>query len=70
MRIATTLLAFLTILILTATTQRADAVVYCKYVGVPKGCVARPGVVLRPAPGVGEPGVGVRGPVERPIRRY
>ena len=49
--------------------QPADAVVYCKYVGVPKGCVARPGVVLRPAPavavgvatpGVGAPGVGVR----------
>jgi hypothetical protein len=30
--------------------QSADAVVYCKYVGVPKGCVAKPGVVLRPAP--------------------
>jgi hypothetical protein len=47
----------------------ADAVVYCQYVGVPKGCVVRPGVVLRPAPavavgvatpGVGAPGVGVR----------
>lgn len=46
------------------------AVVYCKYIGVPKGCVARPGVVLAPAPvaraavvggpGVGAPGVGVR----------
>jgi hypothetical protein len=66
MRVAITLLAFLTILILTATTQRADAVVYCKYVGVPKGCVARAGVVLRPAPRVVEAGV-VR---ERPIRRY
>jgi len=32
--------------------QPASAVVYCKYIGVPKGCVARPGVVLRPAPGV------------------
>ena len=30
--------------------QPADAVVYCKYVGVPKGCVVRPGVVLRPRP--------------------
>ena len=67
MRVAITLLAFLTILILTATTQRAGAVVYCKYVGVPKGCVARAGVVLRPAPRVVEPGVVVR---ERPIRRY
>jgi hypothetical protein len=50
--------------------QPADAAVYCKYVGVPKGCVVKPGVVLRPAPaaatvravtpGVGAPGVGVR----------
>ena len=69
MKTVTTLLAVLTITILSATTQRADAVVYCKYVGVPKGCVARPGVVLRPAPRVAEPGVVVR-PVERPIRRY
>jgi hypothetical protein len=28
----------------------AEAAVYCKYVGVPKGCVVKPGVVLRPAP--------------------
>jgi hypothetical protein len=28
----------------------AEAVIYCKYVGVPKGCVAKPGVVLVPAP--------------------
>ena len=33
----------------------AHAVVYCKTVGVPKGCVARPVA----APGVGAPGVGV-----------
>ena len=41
----------------------ASAVVYCKTVGVPKGCVARP--VAAPgvgAPGVGAPGVGVRDP--------
>jgi hypothetical protein len=43
----------------------ADAVVYCKTVGVPRGCVARPGV------GAGAPGVGVApanrgGPVNRP----
>jgi hypothetical protein len=46
------------------------AVVYCKTVGVPKGCVARPtpvaaAAVATPgvgvgAPGVGAPGVGVR----------
>jgi len=35
----------------------ASAVVYCKTVGVPKGCVARPTAVV--APGVGVPGVGV-----------
>lgn len=47
----------------------AEAVVYCKTVGVPKGCVARPvaPVVRAPVaraavvtPGVGAPGVGVR----------
>ena len=63
-----------------ATTEEAQAVVYCTYIGYPKGCVARPGVVLRPrpavravTPGVGAPGVGVRpgvpgnrgGPVNR-----
>lgn len=63
-----------------ATTGSAQAVVYCTYIGYPKGCVARPGVVLRPrpavravTPGVGAPGVGVRpgvpgnrgGPVNR-----
>jgi hypothetical protein len=49
----------------------AEAVVYCKTIGVPQGCVARPGVpavvvgapVARAAvvaPGVGARGVGVR----------
>lgn len=28
----------------------AEAAVYCKYVGVPKGCIVKPGVVLQPAP--------------------
>jgi hypothetical protein len=49
------------------------AVVYCKTVGVPKGCVARPGaagVGVTPGVGVGAPGVGVApanrgGPVNR-----
>jgi hypothetical protein len=50
MRIMKVSLAFMSILMLTATTQAAD-VVYCDYIGVPKGCVARDGVVLRPAPG-------------------
>ena len=59
----------------------ANAVVYCKMVGVPKGCVARPvAPVARRAimtPGVGAAGVGVRpgtpmnrgGPVNRVGRR-
>lgn len=53
-------------------TSPAQAVVYCKTVGVPKGCVVRPdaAVVVAPGapvaaavvatPGVGAPGVGVR----------
>jgi len=53
-------------------TSPAQAVVYCKTVGVPKGCVVRPdaAVVVAPVapvaaaavvtPGVGAPGVGVR----------
>lgn len=62
-----------------ATTEEAQAVVYCTYVGYPAGCVARPGVVLRPRPAVRAvtPGVGVRpgvpgnrgGPVNRAGRR-
>ena len=52
------------------TTPAQAAVVYCKTVGVPKGCVARPTPVVRAAVvtpvvgvarvGVGAPGVGVR----------
>lgn len=53
-------------------TSPAQAVVYCKTVGVPKGCIVRPdaAVVVVPGapvaaavvatPGVGAPGVGVR----------
>ncbi len=39
----------------------AHAVVYCKSVGVPKGCVAAPAARVA-APGVGAPGVGVVDP--------
>ena len=72
-------LAALTALFMTA--EPANAVVYCKTVGVPKGCVARPvAPVARRAvvtPGIGAPGVGVRpgtpmnrgGPVNRVGRR-
>lgn len=68
-----------------ANSEPAGAVVYCQYISYPAGCVARPGVVLRPrpvaravaTPGVGAPGVGVRpgtpmnrgGPVNRVGRR-
>jgi hypothetical protein len=34
----------------TASTEQANAVVYCTYVGYPAGCVAKAGVVLRPRP--------------------
>ena len=70
------LLASATLAVLTAGTAMSlgsgsaeAAVVYCKAVGVPKGCVARPtaAVVAAPVaaaavatPGVGAPGVGVR----------
>ena len=44
--------------------EATNAVVYCKTVGVPKGCVARPvAPVARRAvttPGVGAAGVGIR----------
>ena len=33
-----------------ASTEKAEAVVYCTYVGYPVGCIVRPGVVLRPRP--------------------
>jgi hypothetical protein len=50
MKTVTTLFAFLAILILMTAenTQTANAVVYCQYIDYPVGCVARPGVVLRP----------------------
>lgn len=33
-----------------ATTEQANAVVYCQYISYPAGCIVRPGVVLRPRP--------------------
>jgi hypothetical protein len=35
---------------MTATTEKASAIVYCTYVGYPANCVVRPGMVLRPRP--------------------
>jgi len=62
MKKLSTLLAAIAILAtaltgLITTTQVANAVVYCTYIGYPGGCVARPGVrlVARPA-GVGRVG--------------
>ena len=62
------------ILTITLAAGNAEAVVYCKSAGVPKGCVARPpatagapgvggvgsGVGVRPGVGAGAAGVGVR----------
>jgi hypothetical protein len=50
MKTLTMLFALLSVPVLTtmATTQTANAVVYCQYIDYPAGCVARPGVVLRP----------------------
>ncbi len=65
------LFAFLTMLILTANTQVSDAAVVCKYIGVPKGCVATPGVVLRAAPVVAPRVVApTRRAVRRAVRRH
>jgi hypothetical protein len=61
-----------------ASPERADAVVYCQYVSYPAGCVARPGVVLRARPvartavtttGVAARNVNRGGPVNRAGRR-
>ncbi len=77
MRLPMVFVALLTPIGLAAFAAPAEAVVYCRYVGVPAGCVARPGVALRAAPGVGAPGVGVapgvgsarRAPASAPARR-
>jgi hypothetical protein len=44
------LAALLTAGFVTASTEKASAVVYCQYISYPAGCVARPGVVLRARP--------------------
>ena len=81
LQVGLTVVALTGAAMMTLSTSPAQAVVYCKTVGVPKGCVVRPApVVVAPAaavavatPGVGAPGVGVRagtpmnrgGPVNR-----
>ena len=86
MKTVTILFALLAIptLMAVANTQTASAaVVYCQYIDYPVGCVARPGVVLRPrvvAPvrnqairehreTTGAGSVNRGGPVDRPGRR-
>lgn len=54
-KFATLALGCLAAATLMTSSSPATAVVYCKYVGVPKGCVVKPGVVLRPAPVVVTP---------------
>ncbi|WP_370437399.1 hypothetical protein [Microvirga sp. TS319] len=74
-------LALAALTVLSMVPEPAAAIVYCKTVGVPKGCAARPvAPVARRAvvtPGVGAAGVGIRpgtpmnrgGPVNRVGRR-
>jgi hypothetical protein len=50
MKLSITLSALLVAAFMAATIQRANAVIYCQYVGYPSGCIARAGVVLRPRP--------------------
>jgi hypothetical protein len=84
MKLSIALAAILATGFMTASTEKASAVVYCQYVSYPVGCIVRPGVRLVPRPvarvgvvGVGARGVGVRrgtpmnrgGPVNRVGRR-
>ena len=55
MKIRAIQFGLLAVTVLIGSINSADAVVYCRYVGVPQGCVVRPGVVLRPAPVVVAP---------------
>jgi len=50
MRILVASFAFLTIGFMAASTDTANAVVYCQYVNYPAGCVVRAGAVLKPRP--------------------
>ena len=67
MKVTLALFVFLIIGIVAASTDVANAVVYCQYIDYPAHCVAKPGVVLRPR--VVEPRVVA--PVRRgAVRRY
>ena len=78
MKLSIALAAVLVTGFVTASTEKAGAVVYCTYVDYPVGCVARAGVVLRPRPVGGavareavRPGTPMNrgGPVNRAGRR-
>jgi hypothetical protein len=79
MKLSITLSALLIAGFVAASTEKADALVYCQYVGYPVGCTVRAGVVLRPrpvaraavTPGVGAAGTPMNrgGPVDRVGRR-
>jgi hypothetical protein len=70
MKLSIALSTLLVIGFVAASTEKAGAVVYCQYVEYPAGCVAKPGVKLRPRPAgvVVAPGADVR-PVDRPVER-
>ncbi len=74
MKLSIAIAALLITGFLTASTEKASAVVYCQYVDYPAGCVARSGVVLRARPLAREairPGTPMNrgGPVDRAGRR-
>jgi hypothetical protein len=50
MKLSIALAAVLITGFVTASTEKASAVVYCQYEGYPVGCVARAGVALQPRP--------------------
>ena len=68
MKLSIALAALLVTGFVTASTEKASAVVYCRYVDYPVGCVARAGVVLVPRP-VGRATVGAAVRPGRPMNR-
>ena len=50
MKLSIAWLALLVTAFITASTEKASAVVYCTYTGYPSGCVVRPGAVLTTRP--------------------
>lgn len=74
MKLSIALAALLITGFMSASTEKASAVVYCQYVDYPAGCVVRGGAVLRARPLAREavrPGTPMNcgGPVDRAGRR-